>query len=67
MEYVYVFTFLLGIPLFWNILFALRFESIFQKGKVWQIRLAYVLVSIILSHLLAEGINLFVNNIYALF
>ena len=67
MDYVYLFTFLLGLPLIWNILFALRFESVFQKGKVWQIRCAYILSTIILSHFLADAISSFVNNINALF
>lgn len=67
MQYVYIFTFLLSIPFVWNILFSLRFEGIFQKGKVWQIRAAYVIATIALSHLLAEAINTFVINIYALF
>ena len=67
MQYLYVFTFLLALPFVWNILFSLRFESLFQKGKIWQIRAAYVIVTIILSHFLADSINTFVNNIYALF
>lgn len=67
MNYVYIFTFLLGLPLFWNILFSLRFESVFQKGKNWQIRCAYIFITIILSHFLADAISSFVNNINALF
>ena len=67
MQYVYVFTFLLSIPLVWNILFSLRFEQLFQKGKIWQIRTAYVIATIVLSHFLADAINTFVINIYALF
>ena len=67
MQYVYIFTFLLSIPLIWNILFSLRLEGIFQKGKIWQIRAAYVIVTIVLSHFLADAINSFVINIYALF
>lgn len=67
MQYLYVFTFLLSLPLVWNILFSLRFEGLFQKGKLWQIKAAYIIVTIILSHFLADAINTFVNNIYALF
>ena len=67
MQYLYIFTFLLSIPLIWNILFSLRFEGLFQKGKVWQIRAAYVLVTIILSHFFADAIYNFVSNIYNLF
>ena len=67
MQYLYVFTFLLSLPLVWNILFSLRFEGLFQKGKLWQIKAAYIIVTIILSHFFADAINTFVNNIYALF
>ena len=67
MDYVYIFTFLISLPLIWNILFSLRFEGLFQKGKVWQIRCAYVLATIILSHFIAIAVSTFVNNINALF
>ena len=67
MDYVYVFTFLLSIPFIWNILFSFRFENLFKSGKVWQIRAAYVISTIVVSHLLASAISTFVNNIYALF
>ena len=67
MQYLYIVVFLLGIPFIWNVLLSLRFESIFQQGKIWQIRLAYVLVSIILSHFLADAIYTFASNINALF
>ena len=66
MDYTYVFTFLISIPLIWNILFSLHFESVFEKGKIWQIRCAYIFATVILSHFLASAISTFVNNIYAL-
>ena len=67
MDYLYVFTFLIALPLIWNILFSLRFENLFKSGKVWQIRAAYIIATIIISHLLASALSEFVNNIYALF
>ena len=67
MNYLYIFSFLLTLPLVWNILYSLRFESLFQKGKVWQIKVAYVIVTIIASHLLASAIDTFVSKFYALF
>lgn len=67
MDYIYVFTFLLSLPLIWNILFSFRFENLFKSGKVWQIKVAYIIVTIIISHFLASAISTFVNNIYALF
>ena len=67
MDYVYVFTFLLSIPFIWNILFSFRFEYLFISGKVWQIRAAYFIVTLIISHLLSDAIATFVNNVNALF
>lgn len=67
MSYMYVFSFLLCIPLIWNILYSLRFENLFKKDHIWQIKTAYVIVTIIVSHLLASAIDTFTNNIYALF
>ena len=67
MNYVYIFSFLLSIPLVWNILYSLRFEGLFQKGKIWQIKVAYIIVTIVISHLLASAIDTFSNNIYGLF
>ena len=58
---------LISLPLIWNILFSLRFEGVFQKGKIWQTRCAYVLATIILSHFVAIAVSTFVNNINALF
>lgn len=67
MEYIYVFTFLLAIPLVWNILYTLLFESIFKSGKEWQIKCAYILLTAIISHLIADMLSTFVNSIYSLF
>ena len=67
MEYIYVFTFLLALPLVYNILYSLRFETVFKNGKVWQIKIGYILLTLICSHLLAEMLNTFVNSFVALF
>jgi uncharacterized membrane protein YwzB len=67
MEYIYLISFLLSIPLIWNILFTLRFEGLFKSGKIWQIRCAYIIVTVIISHFLAEAVYNFVNSIYSLF
>ena len=67
MEYLYIFIFLISIPVIWNILVSLKFEGVFKKGKIWQIRCAYFAVTLILSHLLAISIETFSNSIYALF
>lgn len=67
MEYIYVFTLLISIPLVWNILYSLRFENLFKAGRVWQIKAAYIIVTLIISHLLADMLNTFINSFYSLF
>ncbi len=67
MEYIYIITFLLFIPIIWNILYVLRFESLFQQGKVTQIKVAYFLISLIGAHLVAEAIESFSKAIFNLF
>lgn len=66
MEHIYLFTFIIFIPVVWNILMALRFESLFKQGHVWHIRLAYALVSLVGAHLVAVSIESFANAIYRL-
>ena len=67
MEYVYIFTLLISIPLVWNILYSLRFEGLFKSGKVWQIKAAYIIVTLCVSHILADMMNTFLNSFYSLF
>ena len=67
MSYMYVFSFLLCIPLVWNILYSLRFENLFKKDHIWQIKTAYVITTVVVSHLLASAITTFASNIYGLF
>ena len=65
MEYIYVFTLLISIPLVWNILYSLRFENLFKSGRVWQIKAEYIIVTLIISHLLADMLNTFINSFYS--
>ena len=67
MEYVYIFALLISIPLVWNILYSLRFENLFKSGRVWQIKAAYIIVTLVVSHLLADMLNTFLNSFYSLF
>lgn len=67
MQYLYIFTFLLSMPLVWNILYSLRFEGLFKNGRIWQIKVAYIIVTLVVSHLIADAINTFVNSFYSLF
>ena len=67
MQYLYLTIFLLSLPLVWNILYSLRFEGLFKARHLWQIKTAYILVTLICSHLVASAIYTFVNSIYSLF
>lgn|GEM_PF-2777803 len=50
----YLGGFLIGIFLTFIILRATNFEKLFHQGKVFEIRLAYVLVSLIGGHLIGR-------------
>ena len=67
MEYLYIVAFLMFVPIIWNILLSLRFETLFQQGKISMIRLAYIIVSFIGAHLVASAIESFSLAIYNLF
>lgn len=54
---IYVVIFLAFIPVFFKILRAIEIEKYFKKGMTIEIRLAYILFSIILSQLLTSGIE----------
>jgi uncharacterized membrane protein YwzB len=53
--------FIIGIFLTFIILRATNFEKLFHQGKVFEIRVAYVLVSLLGGHLLARIIYFIVN------
>lgn len=67
MEYIYLTAFLLSLPIIWNVLLQLRFEKLFKSGKVWQIRAAYIIVTVILSHFVADAIYTFSTSIFGMF
>jgi uncharacterized membrane protein YwzB len=67
MQYIYIFTLLISIPLVWNILYSLRFENLFKSGHIWQIKAAYIIVTLVVSHLLASMLDKFINSFYSLF
>lgn len=54
---IYVVAFLLFFSLIFKILTSTRLDEAFKKGRVSEIRLAYILISIICSYLLCEFIN----------
>ena len=66
-ELIYIVTFLLSLPLVWNILYAFRFETLFKQGRVMQIRIAFLVATFIFSHLLAQTLYTFLTFFYNLF
>ncbi len=50
----YLIVFLASLPLVFQILMALNLESKFKKNQIWQIKAAYIIVTIVVSHLVAE-------------
>lgn len=54
---IYVALFLLFFAIIFKILISSRLEECFKKGKVTEIRLAYIIISLICSYLLCEFIN----------
>ena len=66
MEHIYLFTFLISLPIIWNVLMALRLDSLFNQGHILQIRIAYALATLIGAHLVAISIDSFANAIYRL-
>lgn len=45
------------------VLNATRLPEIFQKGKIWQIRAAYLILAIVIAYLLTEASLLIINLI----
>lgn len=54
---IYVIIFIGFVPVFFKILKALEIEKYFKKGMTTEIKLAYILFSIILSQILTSGIE----------
>ena len=59
--------FLLGIPFFLKVLSDTHLERLFKQGKVQSIRILLIVLSIIISFLLALAIKTLLENIISLF
>lgn len=57
LKIIYVIIFIAFIPVFFKILRSLEIEKYFKKGMTLEIKIAYVLFSIILSELLTSAIE----------
>lgn len=62
-KYVYIIVFLLFVPIVFKILMALHIERKFERGAIWQIKMAYILGTILIAELLTQA----VERIFSLF
>ena len=53
---IYIMGFCVTFYVTFQILLASRLEEGFKKGKIWQIRVAYIFICIIVSHLVMSSI-----------
>ena len=51
---LYLFFVLFFIPINFTVLRKIRIEKKFEQGSIWQIRYAYIVISILVAHFLAE-------------
>lgn len=51
---VYFILLIMFFTINFNILRALNFENIFKKNHIWQIKAAYIILSLAFAHILAE-------------
>jgi len=65
-NFIYFMFFLPLIPLCFKALSAIDFSKVFKQNSTWQIRLLILLLSIIISYLLASAIENFIVRIYDL-
>ena len=64
---LFITLFLLGIPLFFKLLLDSNIEKFFKQGRISSIRLFMILVSIILSFLLAWAFEHFLEQLLKFF
>ncbi len=55
--YIYFIGLILTTPLVFHILFKLKFQELFQANKVFEIKVAYVIASLLICHILASIIE----------
>jgi uncharacterized membrane protein YwzB len=51
---IYISSFCFFSVITYQILLASRINEAFKQGKIWQIRVAYVLISLVTSYLISE-------------
>lgn len=53
---IYTIVFLLTFLICYLIVIQMRLESLFKQGRIWEIRIAQIVLAIILAYLLTQGI-----------
>ena len=56
-QYIFIVVFLLFIPIVFKLLRSLKFEHLFQQGKVFEIICAYILATILISEILTQALE----------
>lgn len=58
-NYIYFIGIIVSFPIVFRILFKLKFQELFKTNNVWEIKVAYILFSISICHLLASFLEKF--------
>ncbi|MFI3329196.1 MAG: DUF1146 family protein [bacterium] len=58
-NYIYFIGIIVSFPIVFRILFKLKFQELFKTNNVWEIKVAYILFSIAICHLLASFLEKF--------
>lgn len=64
---LFILFFLALIPITFKVLMALEVNLLFKQGKVMEIRVAYIGLSIIFSYLVSKGIVEVIERLYQIF
>jgi uncharacterized membrane protein YwzB len=64
---LFIVFFLAFIPITFKVLMALEINLLFKQGKVMEIRLAYIGLSLILSYFLSSSIVGVIERLYSIF
>lgn len=51
---IYICLLIIFIPINFKVLMKLKLEKRFEQGAIWQIKYAYIVVTIIISHFMAD-------------
>lgn len=58
-NYIYLIGVLCFLPLTFHILFKLKFQNLFKANNIWEIKVAYLLLSLSFAHILASLVERF--------